>query len=257
MTDERDWSKVVFLAHAKEDKKAVKKLYHALKNAGLDPWMDKFDLTPGVRWDVEIQKAIRKCSFFLACLSPTSINKTGYVQKELRFALDQFQHKPTNSIYFIPVLLEEMDLTDLYVDAIALSQYQASNAFEKNGIEQLVSHLQQEAKIIKTINKAQQAKGTDLQTIRQYVAEGDLKLALDELEHLVNRSYPELKNNVILLKSRQHRLSHEQTLYLISSSDYQRESNRLVYAILETLDILEQKNPPTNHQNPNTQHLIQ
>ncbi|MFK7796716.1 MAG: TIR domain-containing protein [Aureispira sp.] len=241
MTNERDWSKVVFLAHANEDKQAVKKLYRALKSAGLDPWMDEFDLAPGVRWDVEIQKAIRKCSFFLACLSAASINKTGYVQKELRFALDQFQHKPTNSIYFIPVLLEQMDLTDLYVDSIALNQYQASNAFERKGVQQLVSHLQQEAKIIKTINKTQQAKGTDLQTIRQYVAEGDLKLALDELEHLVNRSHPELKNNVILLKSRQHRLSQEHNLYLISSSDYQRESNRLVYAILETLDILEQK----------------
>jgi hypothetical protein len=241
MTNERDWSKVVFLAHAKEDKAAVKKLYHALQKAGLDPWMDEFDLAPGMHWDVEIRKAIRKCSFFLACLSSTSINKTGYVQKELRFALDHFQNKPTNSIYFIPVLLEDMDLTDLYVDSINLSQYQASKAFNADGVQQLLSHLQKEAKIIKTINQAQQEKSPDLQAIRQYVAEGDLKLALDELEHLVNRSYPELKNNVILLQSRRHRLSHEHNLYLISSSDYQRESNRLVYAILETLDILEQK----------------
>ena len=241
MTDKRDWSKVVFLAHAKEDKAAVKKLYYTLQDAGLDPWMDEFELRGGMHWDVEIRKAIRKCSFFLACLSSKSVKKTGYVQKELHFALDHFQNKPTNSIYFIPVLLEEMDLTDIYVDSIELNKYHADKAFSKDGVQKLVSHLQKEAKIITNINKAQQAKGTDLQTIRQYVAEGDLKLALDDLERLVNQSYPELKNNIILLKSRRHRLSHEHNLYLISSSDYQRESNRLVYAILETLDILEQK----------------
>ena len=150
---ERDWNKVVFLAHAKENKQQVKDLYQQLKNAGLDPWMDEFDLAPGINWDIEIRKAIRKSNFFLACLSNQSINKTGYVQKELRFALDEFKNKPTNTIYFIPVLLEPMDMTDLYVDSIALSTYHASKAFEEEDIQRLIQHLQKEAKIVASVQQ--------------------------------------------------------------------------------------------------------
>ncbi|MGH1337296.1 MAG: TIR domain-containing protein [Aureispira sp.] len=236
---ERDWSKVVFLAHAKEDKEQVKELYQQLKKAGLDPWMDEFDLGFGMNWDVEIRQAIRKCNFFLACLSKQSINKTGYVQQELRFALNEFQNKPTNTIYFIPVLLEAMDLTDLYVDSIALSTYHAAKAYEVDGRNDLIEYLQKEAKII---GQVQQKISPNFQQIRQSVAEGELKVALEQLEALVQASYPELNNNVILLKARRHRIFHEHTLSLISSEDYQRESNRLIYAVLETLTILEEKN---------------
>lgn len=235
---ERDWNKVVFLAHAKENKDQVKQLYKKLKEAGLDPWMDEFDLPFGINWDVAIRKAIRKCNFFLACLSQKSINKTGYVQKELRFALDEFQNKPTNTIYFIPVLLEDMDLSELYIDKIALSNYHASRVYEKEGLEKLIQQLQKETKIL---NKVQHQGSTSLQEIRQQVAEGELKLALEQLQTLVDVSYPELSNNIILLKARQHRLFHEHNLLLIPHEEYQRESNRLVYAILETLDVVEEK----------------
>lgn len=235
---ERDWNKVVFLAHAKENKDQVKQLYKKLKEVGLDPWMDEFDLPFGINWDVAIRKAIRKCNIFLACLSQKSINKTGYVQKELRFALDEFQNKPTNTIYFIPVLLEDMDLGELYIDNIALSTYHASRVYEKEGLEQLIQQLQQETKIL---DKVQPQGSTSLQEIRQQVAKGELKLALEQLQTLTDASYPELSNNIILLKARQYRLFHEHNLLLIPNEEYQRQSNRLVYAILETLDVVEEK----------------
>lgn len=236
---ERDWNKVVFLAHAKENKDQVKKLYKKLKAAGLDPWMDEFDLPFGINWDVAIRKAIRKCNIFLACLSETSINKTGYVQKELRFALDEFQNKPTNTIYFIPVLLEDMDLSELYIDKIALSSYHASRVYEQEELNRLIQQLKKETKILDKVQH--QNSSTNLQEIRQQVAEGELKLALEQLQELVDHSYPELSNNIILLKARQYRLFHEHNLLLIPNEEYQRESNRLVYAILETLDIVEEK----------------
>jgi hypothetical protein len=40
----------VFLCHASEDEFRVKELYHQLKEAGYDPWLDKEDLLPGQSW---------------------------------------------------------------------------------------------------------------------------------------------------------------------------------------------------------------
>jgi formylglycine-generating enzyme required for sulfatase activity len=59
-----------------------------------------------VDWDLEIRRAIRGSKFFLACLSKESIDKRGYVQKELKMALDVLDEMPEGKIYLIPVRLE-------------------------------------------------------------------------------------------------------------------------------------------------------
>ena len=74
----------IFLAHAREDKPQVRKLYADLTARGLDPWLDEVDLVPGQIWKEEIPKAIRHAGIFLACLSSRSAGKVGYVQNEFR-----------------------------------------------------------------------------------------------------------------------------------------------------------------------------
>ena len=74
----------IFLAHAREDKAQVRKLYADLKAGGLDPWLDEIDLKPGQLWKTEISKAIRQAGIFLACLSTRSVGKVSFVQNEFR-----------------------------------------------------------------------------------------------------------------------------------------------------------------------------
>ncbi|MGB7946524.1 MAG: toll/interleukin-1 receptor domain-containing protein, partial [Candidatus Binatia bacterium] len=62
----------IFLAHASEDKPAVRKLYADLKHHGFDPWLDEIDLLPGQVWKNEIPKAIADAAIFLACISAQS-----------------------------------------------------------------------------------------------------------------------------------------------------------------------------------------
>ena len=62
----------IFLAHAREDKPQVRKLYADLAARGLDPWLDEVDLVPGQIWKEEIPRAIRQAGIFLACLSSRS-----------------------------------------------------------------------------------------------------------------------------------------------------------------------------------------
>ncbi len=97
----------VFLCHASGDKPAVRGLYQRLLNDEFQPWLDEEDLLPGQRWQDEIPRAVRSADVVLVCLSPRSVGKEGYVQKEIKFALDVADEKPEGTIFLIPLRLED------------------------------------------------------------------------------------------------------------------------------------------------------
>lgn len=100
----------VFLCHASGDKPAALSLYAQLKEDGADPWLDKKKLLPGQDFEVEIRKAIRETDAIIVCLSQKSVNKEGFVQKEIKMALDFADEKLDETIYIIPARVEEVEL---------------------------------------------------------------------------------------------------------------------------------------------------
>lgn len=125
----------VFLCHASQDKPAVRKLYTYLKQRGVQPWLDREDLLPGQDWEVEIPKALFNSDVILVCLSKNSVNKEGYVQKEIVFALDKAMEKPQGTIFIIPVKLEECDVPQ------RLSRYQWVDYYRTDGRKRLLMGL--------------------------------------------------------------------------------------------------------------------
>jgi hypothetical protein len=98
----------VFISYAHEDLPAARRLYDGLKAVpGVEPWLDKEDLSPGLEWRPAIRKAIREADFFIALLSRRSAAKRGYVQKEMREALEVREELPEGSAYLIPVRLDD------------------------------------------------------------------------------------------------------------------------------------------------------
>lgn len=97
----------VFLCHSTEDKKQVLSLFRRLRKSKFDPWLDKKKLLPGHEWDQEIRKEVHKSEVVLICLSNGSLRKEGYVQREIKLALDVAEEKPDGTIFIIPVRLEE------------------------------------------------------------------------------------------------------------------------------------------------------
>ena len=106
----RDQKERVFISYARQDYEAAVRLYNDLKNAGLNPWLDKEDLLPGQSWNLEIKKAIKKSKYFVALFSLTSVQKRGYVQKEFKLALDLFDEFPEGEIFAIPARLDECEI---------------------------------------------------------------------------------------------------------------------------------------------------
>lgn len=98
----------VFLCHSSNDKPAVRELYQKLRaEPWIQPWLDEEELFPGDDWELAIEKAVENSDVVLACISNGSINKRGFVQKELRFALDVALEMPEETIFIIPLRLEE------------------------------------------------------------------------------------------------------------------------------------------------------
>ncbi|MFN7317470.1 MAG: SUMF1/EgtB/PvdO family nonheme iron enzyme, partial [Microcystis sp.] len=129
----------IFLAHASEDKPAVLALYNRLKQVGYKPWLDKKDLIAGQIWRDEIPKAIKASQIFLACLSGKSANKQGYIQRELRIALDTLGEMLPGTIFFIPMRLEECEIPDLRSAEVGLKlrDIHRLDYWEEDGFEQL------------------------------------------------------------------------------------------------------------------------
>lgn len=102
----------VFISYARADAELVRPIYSALVEAGYDAWLDTERLVGGSPWKLEVTAAIRSAAAFIAVLSTRSVNHRGYVQRELKEALEVLKLLPSNQIYLIPVRLEAVEPTE-------------------------------------------------------------------------------------------------------------------------------------------------
>ena len=129
----------VFLCHGSEDKPIVREIYRQLRNDGVSVWLDEFEIIGGQEWDVEIRKAVRQSHVIIVCLSKLSTRKEGYVQKEIKVALDLADEKPEGTIFIIPLKLEDCDVP------FRLSKRQYIHYFEEDGYSRLLRALRSRA----------------------------------------------------------------------------------------------------------------
>lgn len=125
----------VFLCHASEDKTFVRKLYDDLLSRGMTPWLDERDLLPGQDWNIAIQDAIRDSDVLIVCLSSQSVTKTGYVQKEIKYALDFCDEQPEDTIYLIPARIEDCDIPR------RLSRFHTADIYKDHGFDRMIESL--------------------------------------------------------------------------------------------------------------------
>jgi TIR domain len=100
----------VFLAHSKEDKPLVREIYFLLQLDGFLPWLDQENLKPGQNWRLEIDKAVAASHAVVVFISPSGVDRAGYLHKEIGLALDVAEQQPEASICTIPVKLGECEM---------------------------------------------------------------------------------------------------------------------------------------------------
>jgi len=77
-----------FLSYSREDAEFALKLAQDLRSAQANVWIDKLDITAGMRWDQAIETAMETCVRFMVVLSPDAVDSDN-VMDELAFALEE------------------------------------------------------------------------------------------------------------------------------------------------------------------------
>ena len=91
----------VFLSYNSKDRPTVLAIAHALRQAGLEPWLDQWHLTPGGDWQVELAAGVRASRACAVFVGPHSVG--AWSTMEVRLALDRVAKDPTFRCF--PVLL--------------------------------------------------------------------------------------------------------------------------------------------------------
>jgi len=125
----------IFLCHASEDKGEVRSLLRTLTTWGHAPWLDEERILPGQDWEREIRNALTRAHIVLVCISSRSERK-GFVQKELRRALDIADEQPDGTIFIIPVKLEPCAVPE------RLRKWQWVELFSEGGEAKLAAALE-------------------------------------------------------------------------------------------------------------------
>lgn len=117
---------LVFISYARENKDIAERLYMSLREKEINVWLDTKCLKPGANWKFEINKAIRNARYYILLVSKFSVNKRGFVQKEIREALDVLGEFARDQIFIIPVRVDNtlpiddellnLNWVDLYLD---------------------------------------------------------------------------------------------------------------------------------------------
>lgn len=92
----------VFLSHYSGDKRSVEKLANRLrKEAGIEPWLDKWNLVPGDPWQEAIEQALDNSRGCVVFIGPKGVGP--WQNEEMRAALDS--RIEDHKFRVIPVLL--------------------------------------------------------------------------------------------------------------------------------------------------------
>ncbi len=100
-----------FICYAQEDQDIAVRIYNDLSKHGFRLWIDIENLIPGDKWKDKIHNAIEKSSYCIVLLSLNSVSKKGYIQKEIKIALETFDQYPPNEQYILPIRLDKCEPT--------------------------------------------------------------------------------------------------------------------------------------------------
>ena len=169
----------VFLCHASADKPKVRELYRYLKRRGVTPWLDAEDLIPGQHWQIEIPKALNTSDAIIICLTKNSIDKEGYVQQEIKFALDKALEMPEERIFLIPALLEDCEVP------YSLKDYQWVNLFEADGYSRLMKALKLRASQLQRAEVDVSSQPAPVKPEQENIANARVEIPIEEKKPVI------------------------------------------------------------------------
>jgi len=103
----------IFLSYNSKDRPTILAIAHALRQAGLEPWLDQWHLTPGGDWQSELAAGVRGSRACAVCVGPSGVG--AWSAMELRLALDEAAKDPAYRCFalLLPGAPDPFDPRDL------------------------------------------------------------------------------------------------------------------------------------------------
>jgi hypothetical protein len=99
----------IFISHSTEDREFVEaNIVNLLHSQGLETWYSKDSIQGASRWEREIIKGLKDCTWFLVAMSPRAANSQ-WVKDEVDWAFANRRGK------IIPVLIDDCDSDDFHL----------------------------------------------------------------------------------------------------------------------------------------------
>ena len=134
----------VYLCHANEDKPTIREIYKRLRGeAWILPWFDEESLLAGQDREYETSKALKTAHLIIVCLSKKSVKREGFIQKEIRNALDTSNEKLMGAIFIIPLRLDNCKMP------VELKRLEPLNYFVSGSYERLLQSIKSRAKSLR------------------------------------------------------------------------------------------------------------
>jgi hypothetical protein len=129
----------LFISYADEDRAVAQGLCAHLREAGLQPWMDKSGLEPGAVWDQTIREKLEESDYFLVLQSRALTRKNfSYVNKEINLALERQRFARKGFLYIIPLRIDDGPLIE------ELKDFQALSLQEEDAVKSLASTIRRD-----------------------------------------------------------------------------------------------------------------
>jgi TolB-like protein len=100
-------SRAVFLSYASQDGGAAQRISEALRDGGVEVWLDTTELRGGDAWDQKIRRQIRDCALFIPIISATTQSRAeGYFRREWRLAVERTADMSERVAFLVPVVID-------------------------------------------------------------------------------------------------------------------------------------------------------
>jgi hypothetical protein len=89
----------------------------AFDAAGVDVWFDQHDLPPGVAYQLEIERHIENCSYFVPLISRhTATSRKRFFFREWEKALEELKSYPRGFPFIQPLLIDDTPINAPGID---------------------------------------------------------------------------------------------------------------------------------------------
>lgn len=132
-------SKRIFIIYSHKDRDSALALAQKLKEKGYNPWIDELEIIPGQNWNKAILQAIERSSIAIYLCSKNTEGASGFINKEMKSAMELLRATREAHSPIIPVYLEESSLPTDLADIHAVKLYE-DGGFEKleKGLEYMI-----------------------------------------------------------------------------------------------------------------------